>query len=173
MGGAMISGRQGWLVAVTLALAGCASAPTRPKVIQAPVAVSGAPVLISDVTLDAADGVWINDKDRKLLLEKISYLLNAQGSLADPDSPAPAYAMRVRITRFERGNAAARMAFIGLGQIHIEGSVSLIDAAGKSYAQYQLAKGFVLGGVAGGMTSAGDVESGFAKSVVAVVAPKP
>ena len=57
----------------------------------------------------------------------------------------------------------------GLGQIHIAANVQLIDAtSGNVAASYVVTKTFAWGGIYGGSTSIGDVETGFAASVVAI-----
>jgi hypothetical protein len=85
------------------------------------------------------------------------------------DPPAGGLKMQVHFTKFDRGSAFARAMLIGLGQIRIEATVSLIDSTGKTVAQYAVAKDFALGGIAGASTTVDDVEQGFAKSVVAIL----
>ena len=79
--------------------------------------------------------------------------------------------MKIHFTRYDRGNALARGILIGLGQIHIEGTVYIMDSAGQQVGQYAISKDFALGGVIGATTSVEDVEKGFAKSVAEIVKP--
>ena len=82
-----------------------------------------------------------------------------------------AYKMKIHFTRFDRGNALARGILIGLGQIHIEGTVYIVDPSDQPVGQYSVSKDFALGGVVGATTSVEDVEQGFAKSVAEIVKP--
>jgi hypothetical protein len=65
------------------------------------------------------------------------------------------------------------MSLIGLGSIKIEGTVKLIDANGAPAGEYAIHKGLVLGGIAGGMATAGGVHGRFANAVVAPTFAKP
>ena len=72
-------------------------------------------------------------------------------------------------TTYDKGNAVARLMLIGLGQIHIDANVALIDATSNAIlANYFVHKTFAWGGAYGGTTSIEDVESGFAASVVKI-----
>lgn len=130
-----------------------------------------APVRISKVMLDSAPGVFVGDDDRQLILSKIQSRLNALSP--SPAADAPAYRMSVILTRFSHGEAAARMALIGLGSIHVEGKVQLIGTDGKQVAEFVITKGLVLGGLAGGFATASSVEDRFANAVVATIIPRP
>ena len=130
-----------------------------------------APVRISKVMLDSAPGVFVGDDDRLLILSKIRSRLDALSPA--PAADAPAYRMSVILTRFSHGEAAARMALIGLGSIHVEGKVQLIGADGKQVAEFVITKGLVLGGLAGGFATASSVEDRFANAVVATIIPQP
>jgi uncharacterized lipoprotein YmbA len=163
---------QAFMLTAALALGGCASAATKPAVIEQPPVAITTPVHVSDVSIDAVSGVWVNDADLAALHKKILGTLAGQEPASGPAAGTPVYTMRVMLTRFEAGSAAARMAFIGLGQIHIEGTVTLLDADGKQRGQYKITKAVVVGGLIGGFTSVGDVEDGFAKSAAEIVAPK-
>ncbi|MEO5599031.1 MAG: DUF4410 domain-containing protein [Novosphingobium sp.] len=152
-------------------LAGCASAKTKPTVLQSLPSEIKLPVRVSSVTVDAAEGIWVSDEDRMLVQQKIRSRLDAL-PVTDATMQGPVYAMRVLFTRFDHGSSAARLGMIGLGQIHMNGTVSLVDQTGKLCGEYKIGKGLVLGGIAGGLTSTSDVEDGFAKSVVAILTPK-
>ena len=118
-------------------------------------------------------GVDVSDADLATINQKIKsdFQTEYPGVLVDA-SGATADKMNVHITRFDRGNAFARAMLIGMGQIHIEGTVDVVDGSGKAVAEYNVSKDFAIGGVIGGATSVEDVEDGFAKSVAAIVNPK-
>ncbi|MCS6779025.1 MAG: hypothetical protein NZ555_04915 [Geminicoccaceae bacterium] len=74
------------------------------------------------------------------------------------------------ITRYERGSAFARMMLAGLGQIHIDGELALVDrASGRELARKIVSKTFAWGGLYGGLTDIRDVEEGFAAAVASAI----
>jgi hypothetical protein len=154
---------------LALSLAGCAGSVSAPVPVQPLSMDQRASLHISDVTADAAGGVDMSDADFGVVCQKVKGYMQteAPGVMADSG-----YKMNVHFTRFDRGNAFARAMLIGLGQIHIEADVDLMDASGKSVAQYKVAKDFALGGMIGASTNVEDVEDGFAKSVVEIVKAK-
>jgi len=162
---------------LALVLAGCATATTAPAIVQ-PLAIdTTSAVHIADVKLDTVSGIWIKEKQRVEIRNKIEAELQKHALSAAPVAAgAPAtpqtYRLKVLLTRFDEGNAMARLALIGLGQIHIEGTVTLTDAMGNQAGQYVIKKTFAGGGVVGGITTTANVEDGFAKSVVAGLTPK-
>ena len=155
-----------------LVTAGCATATTKPITLEQPAVAAATPIHISDVIIEAKDGIWMSDNDHDYLRQKILAHLDVQARGSDHAAPTTDYAMHVQLTRFDKGNAFARLALIGLGQIHIEATITLVDAQGAQHGQYKVVKTYAMGGLAGGLTSASDVEEGFAKSVAAIVSPK-
>lgn len=80
--------------------------------------------------------------------------------------------MEVEITRYDKGNAAARFFLAGLGQIHIDAIVKLVDkTTGKLLAKSEVSKTFAWGGIYGGATTIEDVEPAFAEAVVDILLP--
>ncbi|MBF0529865.1 MAG: hypothetical protein HQK55_11470 [Deltaproteobacteria bacterium] len=76
----------------------------------------------------------------------------------------------VIIRRYDPGNAFARAMLIGLGQIHIDADVTLVDIeTNKDVASYDVTKTFAMGGIWGATTDIKDVEEGFAKAVAASI----
>ena len=76
----------------------------------------------------------------------------------------------VLVTRYDKGNAFARFMLAGLGQIHIDGKVSvLLLPDRKKVAEFDIDKTFAWGGIYGGVTSIEDVEQGFAEGVAKAV----
>ncbi len=155
----------------SLALTSCATTTTAPTVVQ-PLALGAiSKPNITEVNIDVVNGVWVNDPDRIVIHDKVEADLIERGY--HTPGVVPAFHMKITITRFEHGNAAARLALIGLGQIHIEGMVAILDSDGRKVGEYKITKAFVAGGVIGGLTTTENVEDGFAKSVVASLATKP
>jgi len=163
----------GLVLALPLMLAACAAATTPPKIEQALTIASDAPPYITQVTVETDPGVWASDSDCDDIRSRIESLLSAQRHTPGANATTPAYRMRVNLSRFKKGSAGARMMLIGLGQIHIEGQVTLIDASGAIAGQYKITKALVAGGIVGAVITPSDVENGFAKSVVAAITPKP
>jgi hypothetical protein len=159
--------------ACLVALAGCAGSISEPTVVQPLAPDQQAGMHISDISADAASGVEMSDGDFGLISQKVRGYIeqNSPGVMVDP-ATGQALHMKIHFTRFDRGNAFARAMLIGLGQIRIEASVSLENAAGTPVAQYEVAKDFALGGVVGATTKVDDVEDGFAKSVAEIVKQK-
>jgi len=76
----------------------------------------------------------------------------------------------VQLTRYDKGNAFARFMLAGLGQIHIDGTVTLRDRTKDAVlGNYEVTKTFAWGGVYGVSTTIEDVEEGFAEGVATVV----
>lgn len=154
-------------------LAGCAGSVSEPVAVQPLSTEQRAGLHISDVTADAADGVQMSDGDFGLICQRVKADLEANSpGITSAAAGSAAYKMKLHFTKFDRGNAFARAMLAGLGQIRIEATVDLVDDAGKSVAEYKVAKDFSFGGVAGATTTVEDVEDGFAKSVAEIAKAK-
>src|SRR5262249_37174966 len=118
-------------LAIAILAAGCADSVSKPVATQALSEEDYNQLQISDVTADAARGVAMSDADFGIICQKVKAYINAQtpGVLVDANGHPAALKMRIHFTRFDRGNAFARAMLMGLGQIHIEGTVSLIDSS--------------------------------------------
>jgi hypothetical protein len=156
----------------SLALGGCATSISAPVAVQPLARNASAPLRLSDISADAAPDVQVGEGDLGLITQKVRSYIQAQSPAVMADAGASAYVMKIHVTRFERGNAFARAMLAGLGQIHIEGTIDLVDASGKMVGEYKVSKDFSLGGIAGGTTTVDDVEDGFAKSIAEIVKPK-
>jgi len=163
-----------YVAALAVSLAGCASSVSEPTAVQALTTEQKAALHLTDVTADADRGVEVSDGDLGLICQKVRAEIETQspGIFTDHANAGSAVKLNIHITKFERGNAFARMVMMGLGQIRIEADVDLIDRSGHKMAEYKVAKDFALGGIAGGTTSIEDVEEGFAKSVAEIVKAK-
>jgi hypothetical protein len=85
------------------------------------------------------------------------------------------YKVIVGLANYERGSAFARMMLAGLGQMHIDATVTVYSMPGKTVVgAFNVNKTFSWGGMVGGMATIENVEDDFAKAVAdAVCAPKP
>ena len=86
---------------------------------------------------------------------------------ANPDNRP--VTLKLTFTAYDEGSAVARLMLIGMGQIHIDADIAILDAAGNMIGVYKVAKQFAIGGLVGGTTQIEDVEKGFENSVVELV----
>jgi hypothetical protein len=155
--------------ALALLLAACATSSTKPVVVQTLNKEQVAALRLKDVTAVAAPGVSMSQADFDRICFKVKKELQvvSPGIIVDPASPEAAAAdtMKITFTQYDSGSAFARAMLIGLGQIHVDADVAVLDPTGASVGQYKISKQFALGGLVGATTSIEDVEDGFAKSV--------
>jgi hypothetical protein len=123
-----------------------------------------------DVSLTGADRERIVNVIRARIKER------AATRFAQLDAtPADAQTLHVSIglTRYDEGSAFARFMLAGLGQIHIDGEVALVEASTRTIlGTYEVTKTFAWGGIYGGATTIKDVEIGFADAVADLVLGK-
>ena len=80
--------------------------------------------------------------------------------------------LKIEFTRYEKGNAFARAMLAGLGQIHIDAFIRLVDKSNKDVlGTYKVTKTFAWGGIYGGTTRIEDVEPAFAEAVAETIFP--
>ena len=109
------------------------------------------------------------DRDRIIAL----VLGRVHGQIPDPSADASAMTtapdtlyVTINFTRYDEGNAFARMMLAGLGQIHIEADVFGEDRVRQRILfKSKVTKTFAWGGAYGGATGIKDVEDGFAQAV--------
>lgn len=168
-------------VVVALILSACAESVTAPTIVQAIPQEKKAGIRVSDVTAEAMTGVPMTqyDFDRIVARVKAEIAGALPGALieaataADPARNGSTFKIKLVFTRYDGGNAFARLMLAGLGQIHVEGDVIFVDAGtGEAIAKYQVSKDFSFGGIYGATTRIEDVEIGFAKSVVEILRDK-
>lgn len=92
----------------------------------------------------------------------------------NPQTPGPgAMAAAVVITNYDEGNAFARFMLAGLGQMHIDGEVTLADNGSKApLGKYEVTKTFAWGGFYGASKTITDIEQPFAEAVVDAILRK-
>jgi hypothetical protein len=159
------------LVAVALLATGCASSAGS---IRAGGAVAARQDLAQyralDVRVTQGGEVKTSPQDLERLRLRIIDAVNTKAAGRFQDAAAPVLEVSVVLTRYDEGNAFARFMLAGLGQIHIDGRVSLKDRArGALLGEYEVTKTFAWGGVYGASTGIQDVEQGFAQAVAGAI----
>lgn len=106
--------------------------------------------------------------DRQRLGEKITS--KVRSTAQNGGGPAGKYELAVMISRYEKGNAFARAMLAGLGQIHIDGVVSVYKQPGRSQiGEFKLNKTFAWGGIYGGSVTMDVIEDTYAQAVAEAV----
>jgi hypothetical protein len=125
----------------------------------------------SDLNLSVADQERIVKLVQAKIVAREANRFANVGAL--PTDPGALHQVKIGFTRYDEGNAFARFILAGLGQIHIDADVVLVDpATQKPLGTYLVTKTFAWGGIYGGVTSIKDVEAGFADAVADVVLGK-
>lgn len=158
-------------ILVAIGTAGCAG--TVPKARFSHEMVTSAHVSSPDsvkADVNAADDVQILPEEKERLAEKIVSRIDER-KVANVNAAAPRnYEVSLRLTRYDKGNAFARFMLAGLGQIHIEGTVSVFQMPEHTLVgEFTLEKTFAWGGAYGASTSIEDIENTFADGVAAAV----
>jgi hypothetical protein len=151
--------------------AGCASSMPKPEYSRPIVAEAriSAPDL-SQVTVNAAEGIKILPMEEERLTQKIKAKIDARKSANIRTGESNTYEVDLHLTRYEKGSAFARAMLVGLGQIHIEGKVSLYQMPARTLVgEFDLKKTFAWGGIYGAATSMDDIENTFSDGVAAAV----
>jgi hypothetical protein len=159
------------LALLCIGVSACGSSVARPDVVTA-LADPNQKLAVTDVTCTAGPDVKMDaatlDRIKTGILFELDHAKPA--SLMAKSNPGfRPVSLKINFTAYEEGNAAARFMLMGLGQMHIDGDIAIIDASGSTIGSYKIAKQFALGGVVGGTTSITDVETGFESSVVELV----
>jgi hypothetical protein len=159
----------GMLIAV--ALTGCAS--TVPQAEFSHQIVAGARVDSSDtvkVNVDAADGLTVLPDEKERIAKKVAMKIDSRKAANPGSGPARLYEVDLHLTRYDKGNAFARAMLAGLGQMHIEGVISVFQMPEHTpVGEFTLKKTFAWGGIYGAATSIEDIEDTFADGVAAAV----
>lgn len=172
----------GFALAVTLGTAllasGCASTAGSFRTLNPATADTMAHYSKLGVRVDAGSGVPLNDSDKERIRDMIMRNLDSelQGRfklMHGSDDDGGGLEADVLIKRYDEGNAFARMMLAGLGAMHIDADVTLVDRkSNDAVARYEVTKTFAWGGAYGGGTSIRDIEDGFAKAVATAIGGK-
>jgi hypothetical protein len=122
------------------------------------------------------DSVPMTALDRERLLNKIVSRVQIAGiyKTINDGSPQPnTLTATLDVTNYDKGNAFLRFLLAGLGQIHIDGKLTLEDSdKTEQLAKYDVNKTFAWGGIHGGTTNIETVEEGFAETVAEILLEK-
>jgi len=159
------------LAALSALGAGCASTPPEPKFAHAMVANSRIAASDTvDVVVDAADKVNVLPVERERVAEKIKAKIDERKVKNAAAPSARAVQVTLHLTRYEKGNAFARAMLAGLGQIHLDGTVSVYQMPDHVLLEdFDLQKTFAWGGMYGAATSMETIEDTFADGIAATV----
>jgi hypothetical protein len=159
-------------VAVAMSLGACAGTVpgadfTRPLPADLVLAASDTVA----VRMDAVEGVEMLATEKARLEEKVAAAVGRRK--AGNPGGGRAFEIRGTVTDYSKGNAFARAMLAGLGQMHIDATVALHDAASQeSLCEFELSKTFAWGGIYGASTSIEDIEDTFAEGVAEAVVPQ-
>ena len=110
--------------------------------------------------------VEIMDGEKTRLAEAIEQRITALKVKNSRNGEKRLYEVELLLTRYDAGNAFARLMLAGLGQIHIDGEVKLIELPERKIAgEFSIKKTFAWGGLYGGSVNIEDIENTFADGV--------
>lgn len=122
------------------------------------------------VHVAGSDDVILLEYDKRRLAQKIQCQIDALKAENVGVVDIREYELDVRVTRYDKGNAFARFMLAGLGQIHIDATISVLVLPSRDkVAEFKIDKTFAWGGLYGSATSIQDVEDGFAEGVAEAV----
>jgi hypothetical protein len=159
------------MAAVTTLMVGCATTAPEPKFTHTMVADSRIAASDTvDVMIETADKVVVDPVARDRVAQKIKLKIDDR-KLKNAAAPSPRTMQVVlHITKYEKGNALARAMLAGLGQIHLEGTVSVYRMPDHVLLEdFDLQKTFAWGGIYGASTSIEQIEDTFTDGVAATV----
>ena len=160
------------VAALAIALtAGCASSPPKPEYSREIVADSHVSISdVAQVNVDALDGVDILQQEKERLAQKIQQQIDARKAQNVGVGAGRNYEVDLHLSRYDKGNAFARAMLVGLGQIHIDGKVSVFQMPQHTLVgEFDLKKTFAWGGIYGAATSIEDIETTLRDGVAAAV----
>jgi hypothetical protein len=113
-----------------------------------------------------ASGVTMADYEKARVVDRIKMQIAAKEALNPAGAAASQYEVDVTVTRYEKGSAFARAMLAGLGQIHMDGSVTLFSMPAHVMVEdFTVQKTFAWGGIYGGTTTIEDIEQSFAEGI--------
>jgi hypothetical protein len=163
------------LFATILWTVGCASTTGSHRTLNPPVPGTMERYSELGVTVDAAGGVTLSSADKERLRDLIMRSIDDGSTgrfklIHDLNANGGGVEAQVLIKRYDEGNAFARAMLAGLGAMHIDAEVTLVDRKSQdAVARHEVTKTFAWGGAYGGGTTIRDIEEGFAKAVAAAI----
>jgi hypothetical protein len=152
-------------------LTGCASSVAKADVThEITVSARVASGDSTQVHVDAANDVNLLPVDADRFSQKIQKMIDSRKVANQAASNARNYEIDLHLTRYEKGNAFARVMLAGLGQIHIDRKITVYQLPDHTLVgEFDLAKTFAWGGIYGAATSMDDIENTYADGVAANV----
>ena len=119
-------------------------------------------------TLVTSTDVRMSDEERQMLGDRITQNVQA---MAQPGSGSPRrYELEVDITRYSRGNGFVRTAMPGMGQIRLDGVVSVYQMPKRvKVGEFIINKTFFMGGLYGVTVNMNTIANTFAQAVAKTV----
>ena len=122
------------------------------------------------VNIKVGTDVTIEASEKARLAETIEQKITSLKILNNGNGEKKIYEVELLLTRYDKGNAFARFMLAGLGQIHIDGEVKLIELPErKLVGEFSISKTFAWGGAYGGGTKIEDIEKTFADGVASAL----
>ncbi|MBD3790417.1 MAG: DUF4410 domain-containing protein [Campylobacterales bacterium] len=122
------------------------------------------------VSVNSNPDVTITEDSKHRIEQKIVSEINTHKLQNTNVDKVKKYHLAVQLTKYDKGNAFARMMLAGLGQIHIDSNTNVLVLPQKTkVAEFTLDKTFAWGGLYGAGTTIETVEDGFAKGIAEAV----
>lgn len=160
------------LVSSTLLVAGCSASSTPKASFTTPIAKDSVVRADDDVAVavTAASGVALDEAQRNRLRALIAQKIEQRKMENGNDGKPAEFEVAVLVTEYDEGSAVARAMLAGLGQIHVDATVQVLELPDRRLVgEFRVEKTFAWGGIYGASTSIEDVEIGFAEGVAAAV----
>jgi hypothetical protein len=110
------------------------------------------------------------ESEKSRLNEKIRQKINDRKMSNRTAGSGKSYEVDLFVTRYDKGSAFARAMLAGLGQIHLDGDVTVLEMPARHpVGNFSISKTFAWGGIYGGTTNMEDIETIFADGVAAAV----
>ena len=123
-----------------------------------------------EVSIETIEAVPLLDHEKTRLVQTIKMKVNEHKAKNVEARDSKQYELKVLITEYDKGNAFARFMLAGLGQIHINGQVTVLLLPSETrVAEFDIDKAFAWGGFYGMNTTIEDVEEGFAEGIAEAV----
>jgi len=152
-------------------ISGCAT--TVPKVSFSRQIVPKSRIASTDdakVKIEVGTDVKIQESEKTRIAETIEQKIASLKIMNSRNGEKKMYEVDLLLTRYDKGNAFARAMLAGLGQIHIDGEVKLIELPErKLVGEFSIKKTFAWGGVYGAGTKIEDIEKAFADGVASAL----
>jgi len=122
------------------------------------------------VKIEAGPDVTIQEAEKTRFAETIEQKITSLKILNNRNGKMKTYEVELLLTRYDKGNTFARLMLAGLGQIHIDGQVKLLELPErKLVGEFSMSKTFAWGGLYGSGTHIEDIEKTFADGLASAL----